>query len=52
MQASLNKEHDDKVAEEEKQRLEQERERWRDMSAKAASIVETVRKEGINGGFM
>jgi hypothetical protein len=55
VQASLDRQHEDKLQEAAKARQlqsEREREKWEEMKAKAASIVETVRKEGINGGFM
>jgi hypothetical protein len=50
MQASLERQQ-----EEEKERrlqTEEKERKWEEMRAKAASIVETVRKEGINGGSM
>jgi hypothetical protein len=50
MQASLERQQEE---EKEKRLQNEEKERkWEEMRAKAASIVETVRKEGINGGSM
>jgi hypothetical protein len=50
MQASLERQQEE---EKEKRLQTEEKERkWEEMRAKAASIVETVRKEGINGGSM
>jgi hypothetical protein len=57
-QAELEKQNkeSDKIKEEQKEKdlqAARERERqWDDMRARAASIVETVRQEGINGGGM
>jgi hypothetical protein len=57
-QAELEKQNKerDKIKEEQKEKdlqAARERERqWDDMRARAASIVETVRQEGINGGGM
>ena len=58
MQAEMDRQHEERMqasAKEKERKLEVEREKerkWEEMRAKAASIVETVRKEGINGGFI
>jgi len=50
MQASLERQQEEEK--EKRIQIEEKERKWEEMRAKAASIVETVRKEGINGGSM
>lgn len=52
MQASLDRQAEEEKEKEKRLEIEEKERKWEEMRAKAASIVETVRKEGINGGFM